>query len=387
MRIGLFGRGRLGSAILAAAQRQPDLELAWTVDQGEAPSGPVDVAIDASVAEAVEAHLAWALETGTDLVIGATGWDAPGSGGPRGRAHRRAHRLQLLPHRGPHGPAGLGAGPLSRQLDPARDPYLFEHHHRLKADAPSGTAKTLAAAVLAGCPRKTEWTLDSAQPHQLNIGVVRAGSEFGLHTVGLDAPSETLELTHQARSREPFARGRPGRRPLAAGPQGPLHHGPPGRRPSQSPLRPRSESMTHLFSGLSVALATPFLPDSSLDLDGLPAPGPPRGGGGRRHPHRAGHHRRGAHPQRHRAGRPHRGLPRGGPGLRRWWWARAPTTPARPPPLTRRAQALGAARGPGGDALLQQAHAQGPGGPLSRPSPRPRRACPSSSTTCPAAPA
>jgi len=38
----------------------------------------VDVAIDASVAGAVEAHLDWALATGTDLVIGATGWELPG---------------------------------------------------------------------------------------------------------------------------------------------------------------------------------------------------------------------------------------------------------------------------------------------------------------------
>ncbi|HPS66545.1 MAG TPA: dihydrodipicolinate reductase C-terminal domain-containing protein, partial [Holophaga sp.] len=41
----------------------------------------------------------------------------------------------------------------------------------------------------------------------LDIGVLRAGSECGLHTVGLDAPCETLEITHRARSRDPFAEG------------------------------------------------------------------------------------------------------------------------------------------------------------------------------------
>jgi 4-hydroxy-tetrahydrodipicolinate reductase len=92
-------------------------------------------------------------------------------------------------------------------LDPARDPYLLEHHHRLKADAPSGTAKTLAAALMAGCPRKTEWTLGAPAPHQLSVGVLRAGAEFGTHTVGLDAPAEVLRLTHVARSRAPFAQG------------------------------------------------------------------------------------------------------------------------------------------------------------------------------------
>ncbi len=202
LRLGLFGRGRLGVAIAAEAGNA----LAWHIDKGEAPTGPVDVAIDASVAEAVEEHLAWALETGTDLVIGATGWALPDLEG------RVAGRIGVLTSSN----FSLTVALMARlatvmgrfaALDPARDPYLFEHHHRLKADAPSGTAKTLAGAVLRGCPRKTEWTLGTPEPHQLNIGVVRAGAEFGTHTVGLDAPAEVLELTHTARSRAPFAQG------------------------------------------------------------------------------------------------------------------------------------------------------------------------------------
>jgi 4-hydroxy-tetrahydrodipicolinate reductase len=201
-RIGIFGRGRLGLAIAAEA----GAAVAWQVDQGEYPSGPVDVVIDASVAEAVEAHLDWALATGTDLVIGATGWSMPDLearvGGRIGvlTASNFSLTVALM--------ARL-ATVLGRfaALDPARDPYLVEHHHRLKADAPSGTAKTLAAAVMAGLPRKTEWTLSTPAPHQLSIGVIRAGAEVGTHTVGLDAPAEVLELTHMARSRAPFAQG------------------------------------------------------------------------------------------------------------------------------------------------------------------------------------
>lgn len=201
-RLGLFGRGRLGSAILAEAGSG----ILWTVDVGEAPSAPVDVAIDASVAAAVPGHLAWALETGTDLVIGATGWSIPDLearvGGRIGvlAASNFSLTVALM--------ARL-ATVLGRyaDLDPARDPFLVERHHRLKADAPSGTAKTLAAALMAGCTRKTAWTLETPAPHELSIGVVRAGAEFGRHTVGLDAPSEVLELTHTARSRAPFAQG------------------------------------------------------------------------------------------------------------------------------------------------------------------------------------
>jgi 4-hydroxy-tetrahydrodipicolinate reductase len=202
LRIGLFGDGRLGSAIAQEARGG----LAWQVGLGGTVGAPVDVAIDASVAEAVEAHLKWALETKTDLVIGATGWSLPDL------EARIAGRIGVLVASN----FSLTVALMARlsmvmgrfaALDPARDPYLVEHHHRLKADAPSGTAKTLAAAVMAGCPRKTEWTLGTPALHQLNIGVVRAGAEFGTHTVGLDAPAEVLELTHTARSRAPFAQG------------------------------------------------------------------------------------------------------------------------------------------------------------------------------------
>jgi 4-hydroxy-tetrahydrodipicolinate reductase len=201
-RLGLFGKGRLGSAIAAEAGEA----LAWQVDREGRPTGPVAVAIDASVAEAVEAHLAWALETGTDLVIGTTGWSVPDL------EDRVAGRIGVLAASN----FSLSVALMARfatvlgrfaALDPARDPFLMERHHRLKADAPSGTAKTLAAALLRGCPRKTEWTLGTPAPHQLSIGVVRAGAEFGTHTVGLDAPAELLELTHIARSRAPFAQG------------------------------------------------------------------------------------------------------------------------------------------------------------------------------------
>jgi 4-hydroxy-tetrahydrodipicolinate reductase len=196
----------LGSAIVAAALRQEDIQIAWSVDQGEMPFGVVDVAIDASVAEAVEGHLAWALDTGTPLVIGATGWEITAL---QARVNDRIGVLTASNF-------SLTVAFMTRlalvlgryaQLDPSRDPYVFEHHHRLKADAPSGKAKTLAAAVMQGCPRKTEWTLGAAQPHQLSLGVLRAGSEFGRHTVGIDSPTETLEITHHARSREPFAEG------------------------------------------------------------------------------------------------------------------------------------------------------------------------------------
>jgi len=203
MRIGIFGRGRLGRAI---AQEVEGMTLAWQIDKGEVPGNPVDVAIAASAAGAVEAHLEWALETGTDLVIGVTGWKLPDL------PARIGDRIGVLV--APN--FSLSVALMARlslvlgrfaALDADLDPYVLEHHHRAKADAPSGTALRLAHSVMEGCPRKSTWALGPLASHELSVAVVRAGTEFGLHTVGLDGPAESLSLTHQARSRAVFGRG------------------------------------------------------------------------------------------------------------------------------------------------------------------------------------
>ena len=77
MKVAIFGRGRLGSAIAQEVAAASDMELAWHIDKDEPVPGGVDLAFDASFADAVPEHLAWALETGTDLVIGVTGWTLP----------------------------------------------------------------------------------------------------------------------------------------------------------------------------------------------------------------------------------------------------------------------------------------------------------------------
>ena len=206
MKLGIFGDGRLGMAIAAQAADSPGTELLWQTGIGGTPGPGAEVALDASVAGAVEAHLEWALETGTDLVIGATGWEIPDLEARVGK------RIGLLAT--PN--FSLTVALMARistvmgryaALDPNMDPYVTDHHHRLKQDAPSGTAIRLAEAVMAGCGRKTAWTLGTPQLSELSVSVLRAGTEFGKHTVGLDGPAESLEITHQARSRAVFAHG------------------------------------------------------------------------------------------------------------------------------------------------------------------------------------
>lgn len=206
MRIGVFGKGRLGSAIAEAAGAR----LAWQAGRETPPEEKVDAAIEASAAAAVPARLEWALATGTSLLIGTTGWSIPDLETKVGT------RIGILVAPNFSLTMALYARislVLARfaALDGDCDPYLVEHHHARKHDAPSGTAKQLAATLLKGCPRKTEWTIPAAgaplAPHQLNVSSVRAGHTYSSHTVGLDAPGETLELVHAARSARPYAEG------------------------------------------------------------------------------------------------------------------------------------------------------------------------------------
>jgi len=202
LRIGLFGKGRLGSAIADRA----GAAIAWSVTR-ETPPGAVDVAIEASSGKAVPDRLDWALETGTPLVIGSTGYDVPDL------AERVGDRIGVVT--APN--FSLSIALLRRfslvlarfcDLDPTRDPYIVEHHHARKHDAPSGTAKLLAETMLDGCRRKTSWSFGGPlDPSELSVASIRAGSTYSDHHVGIDAPAEVLELVHRARSAAAFADG------------------------------------------------------------------------------------------------------------------------------------------------------------------------------------
>jgi 4-hydroxy-tetrahydrodipicolinate reductase len=203
LRVGVFGRGRLGTAI---ASHLGD-KLAWQVTREPAPATRVDAAIEASSGTSVPARLQWALATGTPLVIGSTGWDLP----ELARLVDNRIGVVVAPN------FSLGVALLRRfalvlarfcARDEQLDPYLVEHHQQKKHDAPSGTAKLLAATLLAGCPRKRSWAVGGPlRADQLSVGVVRAGSTYSEHRVGMDAPAEVLELVHTARSATAFADG------------------------------------------------------------------------------------------------------------------------------------------------------------------------------------
>ena len=206
MRIGVFGRGRLGSAVA----REAGTAMVWQVGREAPPDIPVDVAIEVSSGDAVAARLEWAMARRTPLVIGSTGWELPDL------EVRVGERIGVLaaPNFSITVALVLGLAKIVGRFaaaDERRDPYIIEHHHARKKDAPSGTAKLLAATLLEACPRKSEWVIPNAQapvaPHQISVSPVRAGVTYSSHVVGIDAPGEVLEIHHASRDASPYARG------------------------------------------------------------------------------------------------------------------------------------------------------------------------------------
>ncbi|HIE04829.1 MAG TPA: 4-hydroxy-tetrahydrodipicolinate reductase [Candidatus Latescibacteria bacterium] len=92
------------------------------------------------------------------------------------------------------------------------DVEIIEAHHRFKKDAPSGTAKRLAEAVLRGLGRELRVVhgregVVGERGEEIGIHAVRAGDIVGEHIVMFGGMGERLELVHRASSREAFARG------------------------------------------------------------------------------------------------------------------------------------------------------------------------------------
>ena len=108
---------------------------------------------------------------------------------------------------------------------PQYDVRIEETHHVHKLDSPSGTALTLAGAVMPELKRKTAWaeTTDSpvwldrgetpqpavADPSDptLRITALRRGEVPGIHSVIYESDVDTITLTHSAKSRAGFALG------------------------------------------------------------------------------------------------------------------------------------------------------------------------------------
>jgi 4-hydroxy-tetrahydrodipicolinate reductase len=190
--------GRLVEALAA----EYGMHVAGVVDSAAAGAPDrwpaADVAIDFSVGSAVPVTLTKLAARRTSVVIGTTGWQA-NEDGLRSEAARAGIGVVAAPNFAIGVNLFVAMVERAGQLmaaNPAFGAYIHELHHAAKRDAPSGTALALQSGLI-----------HSGYQHRIDVSSTRAGSIPGTHTVGFDAPAETIELTHTARDRTAFARG------------------------------------------------------------------------------------------------------------------------------------------------------------------------------------
>jgi 4-hydroxy-tetrahydrodipicolinate reductase len=210
-------KGRMGQALLRCAATVPAITVNGRIDLGDdlgAVLGQADVVVDFTFHESTLAFARLCAAQKKAIVIGTTG-------------HSEAERKELtaLAAEIPMvWSANYSTGVnalfwLTRKaaeiLGPGFDLEILEMHHRLKKDAPSGTAATLAQ-ILA---EARNLSLEQAARHgrhgvpgertagEIGLHSLRGGDVVGDHTVIFASAGERVELTHKASSRDTFALG------------------------------------------------------------------------------------------------------------------------------------------------------------------------------------
>ena len=197
MKIALIGYGKMGHIIEEVAlQRGHRIVCVIDKDNIQDIDSPAfasaDMAIEFTTPQTAADNVCKALTHGVNVVCGTTGWDA-----------QTIVTQGLTTNHGFIWSSNYSLGvnilfALNKRLAamiapyPEYTPSITEIHHIHKLDAPSGTAKTLAEALLpVPCP----------------IESIREGEVAGIHEVRWDSEVDTLSIRHEAKSRKGFALG------------------------------------------------------------------------------------------------------------------------------------------------------------------------------------
>lgn len=216
-RIGIIGsEGRMGQA-LARAIEAAGHENAGGVDKGADVASLADrsdALVDFSAPAALEGNLHAAVGAGIPILIGTTGLEE--------RHHAAIDSAALAIPVLQTGNTSLGVTLLAHlvreaaaRLSDEWDIEIVEMHHRMKVDAPSGTALLLGEAAAAG--REIDLSAHSERgrnghtgaraPGAIGFAALRGGTVAGEHSVILAGEHERLTLSHSAEDRMIFAHG------------------------------------------------------------------------------------------------------------------------------------------------------------------------------------
>ena len=173
-----------------------------------------DAVIDFTAPAATVRHAELAAAHGTALVIGTTGIDAAQAKAIEAAARQAPIVWSPNMSLGVNLLMGL-VEQVAARLGPDYDIEILEMHHRLKVDAPSGTALGLGRAAAAGRGAALEdlWVKSrdghtgAREAGTIGFATLRGGDVVGDHTVMFAGLGERLELTHKAADRRIYARG------------------------------------------------------------------------------------------------------------------------------------------------------------------------------------
>jgi 4-hydroxy-tetrahydrodipicolinate reductase len=233
IKIGVAGAaGKMGSRIAALSKEYEGLELAAAFERkghqdiGRDVGGillaggigeiidSVDLIIDFTSVESTKENLKAASARGKAMVIGTTGFTAADiremdpllKSIPCVMASNMSLGVNLLLK---------VLGDVAAALGDDYDVEIVEAHHRLKKDAPSGTALKMAQVIADAVHRNLDdvavyarkGIIGQRTKKEIGIQTVRAGDIVGEHTVLFGGLGERIEIIHKASSRDTFARG------------------------------------------------------------------------------------------------------------------------------------------------------------------------------------
>ena len=210
-------KGRMGQALLNCGEANPDIDIAAGIDVGDSLADVIagsDAVIEFSFHEITRSVAELCAEYKKALVIGTTGHAAE----DKEAILRLQSEIPIV------WASNFSTGVntlfwLTRKatevLGTDFDLEVVEMHHRLKKDAPSGTAATLSE-ILAEVRQISlqkeirhgrEGIVGERTDSEIGMHSLRGGDVVGDHTVVYAGNGERLELTHKAASRNTFANG------------------------------------------------------------------------------------------------------------------------------------------------------------------------------------
>lgn len=209
-------KGRMGQAVIAAAAAQ-GVAVGAGIDVGDTLAEALalcDCTIDFSSHHFTDELVAESLRQQKSLVIGTTGHTDE----ELARIKEAAKTLPVVYASN----FSVGVNTLfwltrkaAELLGPDFDLEVVEMHHRMKKDAPSGTARTLVEILAdvrgleydADCRHGRFGDVGARTPKEIGVHALRGGDVVGDHTVVFANVGERVELTHKASSRDTFAGG------------------------------------------------------------------------------------------------------------------------------------------------------------------------------------